>query len=253
MSDTQSTPVADLVDRTAVDADGDKIGTIFDVYLDNQSGQPEWLAVNTGLFGSKVSFVPIDGAALVDDDVMVAYRKDQVKDAPKVDADGQLSPEEEQDLYRHYGRQPAPATGGDDAEMGSDQGHDTSGRTTDDAMTRSEEQLDVSTSTQQSGTARLRKWIETEDVNITVPVRREKAKLVTEPITDDNREAAMSGGDLTDEEHEVTLSEEVVDVDKHVEAKERVRLEKEVETDEVTVDEQVRKERIGMDDDTDNR
>ena len=62
MTDTASTPVADLVDRTAVDPDGDKIGTIFDVYLDNDTDQPEWLAVNTGLFGSKVSFVPIAGA-----------------------------------------------------------------------------------------------------------------------------------------------------------------------------------------------
>ena len=86
---------------------------------------------------------------------------------------------------------------------------------------------------------------------MTVPIRREKARLVTEPITDDNREAALSGGDLTEEEHEVTLSEEVIDVDKHVEAKERVRLETDVETEEVAVDEQVRKERIEFEGDPD--
>ncbi|MEJ7723278.1 MAG: YsnF/AvaK domain-containing protein, partial [Ilumatobacteraceae bacterium] len=103
--------------------------------------------------------------------------------------------------------------------------------------------------TRQAGTARLRKWIETEDVQMTVPISREKARMVTEPITDANRDAATSGGDLTEEEHEVTLTEEVVDVDKRVVPKERVRLETDVETEEVTVDEQVRKERIEMDDD----
>jgi uncharacterized protein (TIGR02271 family) len=134
-----------------------------------------------------------------------------------------------------------------------DQGYDTSGPETDDAMTRSEEQIDVSTQTRQAGTARLRKWIETENVQMTVPIRREKARMVTEPVTDANRDAAMSGGDLTDEEHEVTLSEEVVDVSKKVVPKERVRLEKEVETEEVAVDEQVRKERIQMDEGNDDR
>lgn len=255
MSDTQGTPVGDLVDRTAVDSSGDKIGKVFDVYLDNQSGEPEWLAVNTGMFGSKVSFVPIAGAEIVDDDVMVAYSKELVKDAPNTDADGQLSTEEEDTLYAHYGRTPTGMTDVD-AEMRTGdqaQGYDTSGPMTDDAMTRSEEQVDVSTSTRQGGTARLRKWVETENVQMTVPVRREKAKLVTEPITDANRDAAMSGGDLTDEEHEVTLSEEVVDVSKTVVPKERVRLETEVETDEVTVDEQVRKERIEMDEGRNDR
>ncbi len=118
-------------------------------------------------------------------------------------------------------------------------------------MTRSEEQLDVDTHTRQTGTARLRKWIETEDVHTVVPIRREKARMVTEPITDSNREAAMSGGDLTEEDHEVTLSEEVIDVDKHVEAKERVRLETDVDIEEVAVDEQVRKERIEFEGDPD--
>ena len=90
-------------------------------------------------------------------------------------------------------------------------------------------------------------------MNITVPVRREKAKLVTEPITDANVDAAMSGGDLTTEEHEVVLNEEVVDVDKRVVPKERVRLETETAVGDVTVDETVRKERVEMDADADVR
>jgi uncharacterized protein (TIGR02271 family) len=120
-------------------------------------------------------------------------------------------------------------------------------------MTRSEEQLDVNKRTRQAGTARLRKWIETEDVEIRVPVRREKARMVSEPVTDANRDRAMSGGDLTTEEHEVTLSEEIVDVDKRVVPKERVRLETETETDEVAVDDTVRKERIDFEHETTDR
>ncbi len=100
--------VGELVGRNAVDPDGDKIGSIFDVYVDNDTGQPQWLAISTGLFGTKVSFAPLAGASLVGDDVYVAYTKSHVKDAPRAEADGQLSPEEEDELYAHYG---APGVG----------------------------------------------------------------------------------------------------------------------------------------------
>ncbi len=117
-------------------------------------------------------------------------------------------------------------------------------------MTRSEEELDVNKATRQTGVARLRKWVETENVQMTVPIRREKARMVTETITDANRDAALDGPEITEGEHVVTLSEEVIDVQKTVVPKERVRLETEVETENVTVDEEVRKERIEMDQDT---
>ena len=90
--------------KKVVDADGDKIGTIQDVFLDRQTGEPEWATVKTGLFGLKSSFVPITDAELVDDDtVRVPYQKEQVKDAPRVD-DEDLSPEDERRLWEHYGR-----------------------------------------------------------------------------------------------------------------------------------------------------
>src|SRR3954467_12067550 len=89
---------------TAVGPDGDKIGKINDVYADDDTGQPEWLAVTTGLFGTKVSFVPLTDASLVGDDLQVSYTKSVVKDAPHAEADGHLSPDEEAALYRHYGR-----------------------------------------------------------------------------------------------------------------------------------------------------
>jgi len=247
MSDLDTHPVSDLTGRTVIDPAGDKIGTVFDIYVDNETDQPEWLAITTGLFGTKVSFAPIAGAAIVGDDVQIDYDKSLVKDAPNAEADGQLTPKEEAALYAHYGRSTTTTGVAERATTG----YDTNRRETDDAMTRSEEELDVSKRTQAVGKARLRKWIETENVTMTVPVRREKARLVTEPITDANVGAAMSGDDLTTDEHEVVLSEEVVDVDKRVVPKERVRLETDVETREVAVDEQVRKERIEMDNDVD--
>ena len=246
-----------LTGRTAVDRNYSKIGTIDDVYVDDVTGEPAWLAVKTGLFGTRRNFVPLTGAEVFGDDVVVPYDAAIVKDAPNAETDGHLEPDEERALYAHYG---LTTTGWDrdvtdtsrTGRRGSN-GSDTSGPETDDAMTRSEEELDVNKRTRQAGTARLRKWIETEDVELRVPVRREKARLVTEPITDANRDRAMFGGDLTTEEHEVVLNEQVVDVDKRVVPKERVRLETETETDEVAVDDTVRKERIDFDHDTTDR
>src|SRR3954449_11440804 len=91
---------------TVVDSAGDKIGTVDDIYLDRASGEPEWAAVKTGLFGMKSSFVPLSSASPGGDgELRVDVTKDQVKDAPQIDADGELSTEEEQRLYAHYGRQ----------------------------------------------------------------------------------------------------------------------------------------------------
>src|SRR4051794_27955 len=90
--------------KDVVDNDGDKIGTLEDIYLDRQSGDPEWAAIRTGLFGTKVSFAPISGASPTGEELRIPYSKQQVKDAPNVDADGELSPEEEQQLYQPYGR-----------------------------------------------------------------------------------------------------------------------------------------------------
>jgi uncharacterized protein (TIGR02271 family) len=259
MSDPQTMR---LIDRTAYDASGDKIGTIKDIYVDEITGRPEWLAVSTGLFGQNNSFVPLQGVESDGDNVIVPFSKDQVKDAPNCDADGRLSPAEEEQLYRHYnvsaemrsdsGRQRTTTTTptGTGTTGTPTTGTGTTGRgqrTSDDAMTRSEEKLDVTKEERPVGRARLRKWIETEDQHFTVPVRREKARVVREPITDANRGDAMSGEALTEDDHEIVLNEERVDIDKHVEPKERVRLEKDVETEQVEVDEKVRKERIDVD------
>jgi sporulation protein YlmC with PRC-barrel domain len=91
--------------KEMVDADGHKIGKIEDVFLDRQTGEPAWAAVKTGLFGLKHTLVPLRGADMTDDDhVRVPLQKDVVKDAPRIDPDGELSPEDERKLWEHYGR-----------------------------------------------------------------------------------------------------------------------------------------------------
>jgi uncharacterized protein (TIGR02271 family) len=237
----------DVMGSTVYDSEGNKIGKVGEVYTDDQTGQPTWATVNTGLFGSNESLVPIREASFTGDDLTVPYSKDQVKDAPNVATDGHLSPDEEQTLYEHYGM--SYSTHDQSVDSGTDytDGHDMSGPNTDDAMTRSEEQVQVGTRTEESGRARLRKYVVTENVTQTVPVRKEKAVLESEPITDANRDAATSGADISEEEHEVTLHEERPVVEKTVEPVERVRLGTEAVQGEETVSEDVRKEQIEAD------
>jgi hypothetical protein len=84
----------------------------------------------------------------------------------------------------------------------------------------------------------------TENVQETVPLQREEVRVEPEPITDDNIDAATSGPEITEDEHEVTLHAEEPVVEKRTVPKERIRLDKDVHTDEETVTEEVRKERI---------
>src|SRR5829696_4534587 len=238
---------------TMVDSDGDKIGTIDAIYVDDQTGEPEWALVNTGLFGTKSSFVPLAQATSSGDQVQVPYDKQLVKDTPRIDPDQHLAEAEEQQLWRYYGLDYQAADTDRDGVYHDVQdtavGRDTSGPTTDDAMTRSEEELRVGTQTRERGRARLRKYVTTEQVTQTVPVQREEVRVEREPITDANLGAATSGPDISEEEHEVTLREEQVVVDKRAVPKERVRLDTETVTEERQVSEDVRKEQIEVEGD----
>jgi uncharacterized protein (TIGR02271 family) len=242
------------------DPDGNKIGKIADVYVDEQTNKPEWFAVTTGLFGTRMSFVPIARAAVYEDQIVVPFDKARVKDAPNAEPDGHLSEEEEARLYAHYGisysdeqsRSGLPEGGQPDVDL-SDKARDKNRASGDDAMTRSEEELNVGTRSREAGVARLRKWVETEHQTITVPVQREKVRLEREPITDQNRDRAMSGPDITENVHEETLYEEVPVVEKKTVPKERVRLEKESVTDEEQVGGDVRKERVEFEGDNETK
>jgi uncharacterized protein (TIGR02271 family) len=261
-----------VVGSTAYDKDGDKVGKIGGLYYDDATNEPSWLTVQTGLFGTKETFIPVQGAEVTGDRVILQYDKATVKDAPNVDEDGHLSPQEEEQLYRYYGVQYAGGVetgryaGGaetrgvtdtgrtfdrdgdvDRGDVRDTVGRDTSGPNTDSAMTRSEEQLRVGTETHEAGRARLRKHVVTEHQQVTVPVTREEVTLEREPITETNRGAAYDGPAISEEEHEVTLHAERPVVDTEAVAVERVRLGKETVTDQETVGGEVRKEEIELD------
>ncbi len=243
---TEVTHAYGFVGRTLLDRDGDKIGKVDEVYEDQQGGQPEWALVNTGLFGTKKTFVPLRGAHPVGEDVRVPLAREQIKDAPRIDAEGELSESEERLLFEHY--QVDYTTAGTTTATDR-RGADVSGPTTDDAMTRSEEELRVGTVRREAGRARLRKYVVTEQEQRAVPVRREEVRVEREPIHEGNVDQALDGPEISEEEHEVVLHEERPVVDKEVVPKERVRLSTEEHTDEETVSEEVRKERIEADGD----
>lgn len=263
-----------LLDGNVIGSDESKIGKVGQIFLDDTTGEPAWVTVKTGIFGIAESFVPLDQATSRGEDVVVPYTKDKVKDAPRVeDSEGHLEPDEERELYAYYGlgydntgdsadtqsydnaelydstdsdsdSASAAGTGTVAAEGQRSAGHDVSGPDTDDAMTRSEERLRVGTTTEATGRARLRKFIVTENVTKTIPVSHEEVRIEREPITEATMGDAMAGGDLTEEEHEVTLNAECVVVDKEVVPVERVRMGTETVTEDQTVTEQVRHEEI---------
>jgi uncharacterized protein (TIGR02271 family) len=251
--------ISRVIGQDVYDESGDKIGSASEVYLDDETGQPEWVTVRTGMFGTKESFVPIRNADLTDDGVRVPVSKTQVKDAPKIDTDGHLSPEEEQELYRYYGMGAGTQTAGYETtgtETRGTVGHDTSGPTTDDAMTLSEERLNVGTRSEEVGRARLRKYVVTENVTESVPVTREEVRLEREPITDANIGNALDGPAISEEEHEVTLHAERAVVEKEAVPVERVRLDKTAVPEQEQVSEGLRKEEIeveGVDETRDRR
>ncbi|GGE98235.1 DUF2382 domain-containing protein [Mycetocola zhadangensis] len=248
-----SNATGSLIGATVFDPNGDKIGKIGQIYVDPQDGHPEWASVSTGLFGTSESFVPLEDATFDGEQVRVSYDKSFVKDAPRIEPEGAFSSEEEQRIYGYYSREyttPATETYETDAHTtDATVGHDTSGPNTDSAMTRSEEQLHVGTEQVQTGRARLRKYVVTEQQNVTVPVTHEEVRLEREPITDANVGDALSGPDISEEEHEVVLTEERVVVEKETVPVERVKLDKETVTEQQTVTENVRKEEVELDTD----
>lgn len=225
--------------------DGEKIGSVEEVYVDEQTRQPEWIGLGTGFFGTKRVLVPVEGASLSEDQVTVPYAKDHVKDAPDIDAE-EIDQATEGALYAHYGLGYSEArsdTGLPEGRSGSEDLADTmKDRAT---MTRSEEELQVGKRQQEMGRLRVHKWVETEQVDVPVEVRREKARVTKEPVDE-----TVASGDIGEESLDVTLREERPVVQKETVAKEKIRVDKDVDVEQETVSEELRKERVDVDDST---
>ncbi len=283
-----TTDIDAISSAKVIDRDGDKVGSVGQVYVSDDGSQPLFVTVHTGLFGTNESFVPLQSADFYDGELHVAYDKATIKDAPNVDADGAISEDEQGTIFDYYDGHAAGAASGvgntpaglgadtgagtgtgtdtttsrqdadttfaghtatDDTASTGTVGHDTSGPTTDDAMTRSEEQLQVGTQQVEAGRVRLRKHVVTEQQTVTVPVSHDEVRLEREPITDANRGDALDGPGLSEEEHEVVLTEERPVVQKETVPVERVKLGTETVTDQQQVTEDVAHEEITTDGD----
>jgi uncharacterized protein (TIGR02271 family) len=233
------------------DNDGDKIGKVDEIFYDKQTRIPEWIGVGTGFFGAKRVLVPVKGSAPHDDGLMVAYPKEQVKDSPDIDED-EISQRCEADLARYYGLgyskqrsqtglvegQRQPSRTGAERQSGSGQ----------QSVTRAEEEVEVGKRPVEAGEARLKKWVETEPVALDVELQREVARVSRERI-----DQPVGEHEFSEEEVEMPLHREKPVVQKQAVAKERVGLEKDVQTDTHTVRDEVKKERVEVEGDVDKQ
>ena len=273
--------------RKVVDKTGEPVGKILEIYEDQQSGEPEWALVNTGLFGSRSHLVPLTGASPDGGDVRVAALKDQVHAAPAIDPDDELSEQQERWLFAHYGigdfgpgrnrdavgEAPAAVEGAVNDHATADVRSASASRRrptmkaetaaarsakasapprfepasngrADGAITRSEEELRIGLERRERGRVRLRKYVVTEEVTKTVPVRREILRVEREQINDASRPGTLPDSGISEEEQEILLYEEEPIVEKRVVPKERVRLYTDVVEDQREISEQLRKEQI---------
>ena len=267
--------IEDLANATAFDVAGDKVGGVQDVYVNDTSGQPDFVSVNHGLFGAGTSIVPLRGHTLRDGELHLAFPKDRIEDAPDLDENGHLTTDDQDAFYRHYGltetkdvttydtgrhaaagAAEAGAAGAAGAGAAAGERRDVKDVETDaaaagaaatdkDAIIRSEEQLNVEKDRVESGQVRLRKYVVNETETVEVPVEREEVRVVREPITDADR--ANFDGKIGEQEASVTLHEERVNVNKESVPVEKVSLEKDTVQDTERVSEELRKERFDTD------
>ncbi|MCT2178217.1 PRC and DUF2382 domain-containing protein [Brachybacterium muris] len=262
--------IRDLQRANVIDSTGDKVGSVGQVYVTNEGQDPSWVTVNTGLFGTKETFIPLSDAQITDGDIRVPYEKSFIKDAPNIDEDGEISQEQEAELYRYYGVQdPSRGTGtldagastvGNDrtdldnthrgtaagvgaagAGAGVDRDHDHRDDVDGDGVTLHEERLNVGTEQRETGKARLRKYVVTETEQVEVPVQREELVVERTPANGEDR-----GGTLGEDETTVTLHEERPVVEKETVATENVNVGKRTVTDTETVTEQVGHEEVDV-------
>ncbi len=207
------------------DAAGERIGSVGQIYVDPRTGDPQWVTVRTGSFGFQESFVPLRGARFADGRLSVAVDGERVRQAPLLDTDAPLDNDHADRLHAHYGL----TASGDESPAAAG----------DDAMTRSEERLRVGTRSEPAEKVRLRKYLVTEERQITVPVTREEVRLERVPVTGDEPagEPAEPAGDMVLHAEEPVVSTRTVPV-------ERVRLDKETVLHEETVTRPVRREQI---------
>lgn len=239
-------------DATVYDKNNDKVGSVKQIYLDDQTDQIRFVTVSTGLFGMKETFVPVDSARSIGQvDVKVPFSKDFIKDAPNIDPDGHLEPSEEQKLFEYYDMDSGQSSDSN-AAAGRHRDSAAGGGQDGEEAVAHEEQLVVGKQDHVAGKARLRKRVVTEHQQVDVPVEREELVVEREKLDQISPAARTGSIDEQDSEETVTLHEERPVVGKETVATEKVNVGKRKVVDTETVDGEVRKEEIDVDaEDTD--
>ena len=267
---------------TVYDPDGDKIGKVDDLFLD-ENDQPEYLGVKMGFLGTKSTLIPWEMVEVreADSSLIVSADDDHVKDGPTFDDDREITPEFQNEVYSYYGLQrtdsteergayadyssettsgsagPGMAMG--DTESGefrehppSEEGVSGEGSDLDDRdelrVQRSEEELAAGTREVEAGAMRVRKRVRTDREQIEVPTRHEEVSVERVPVSGEATEAQIGEDEVV-----VPVTEEEVVVSKRAVAKEEVRIKKDVVEDTEVVEEDVRREEIDVEDDTTRR
>ena len=210
--------IEDLANATAYDVDGDKVGGVKDVYVNDTTGQPDFVSVNHGLFGGGDSIVPLRGHTLRDGELHLAFQKDRIEDAPDLDENGHLTTEDQDAFYRHYGLE------------------NTQDVTTYETGNRFAETGAAGA----AGAAGAGAGYAAGERNVETDVDTERRDVV-------DADRANYDGNISEQEASVTLSEDRVNVSKESVPVEKVSLEKDTVRDTETVSEEVRKERFETD------
>jgi stress response protein YsnF len=258
--------VSAAIGATAYGSDGDKLGTVDHFFLDDRTGAATWVAVSTGLFGTRRSLIPAAEAVFAEGTLRLPVSRDAVRGAPDVGDDSHLGPADEDRLRRHYGAAgtadpggPAPAAAAPPGGSSPEEAPPVSDHPGDGGMVRSEERLAVGTETVPTTRVRVVKYVVTEEVQVTVPIRREEIRLEEVPLDapdpgpgeslggaqdDAARDAGAAGGGLPEE---IVLHAERPVVTVEVVPTERVRLRTEMVAGHETVTGQVQRERVAVD------
>jgi uncharacterized protein (TIGR02271 family) len=211
-------------DELVVEAeDGEAIGRVDSLYYDLETGRPAWIGVRTEGEGLR-TLVPVEGSRATGEVVRVGFPRAVVDAAPRVEAE-EIDEVTERRLVDHYDL-PRPLEERETAVI--------------TPIVRHEEALSIAKERTETGRVRVRKWVETEPVTVEVALERETVRVTRQPIGRPARE----GVELGEDEISVSVYAERPVVEKRVVAVERVRLEKRVELDDVTIEDELRVERV---------
>ena len=228
------------------DRSNTSFGVVADVYLGRGTREPEFVLVDTG--GGRQAIVPLTEAEIRSGTLFVAADAQQVAAAPPADGDEELTPEREAELYAYYGHAPAPlppeqqathVTPPTEAVPQVPQQAETA------EITRSEEQLFVGTEAHVRERVSVRKRVVTEEVTVTIPLRREELVVERHPIEPGTADAPPDAQPVEAEFDFVLLAEQPV-IEKRVVPVEQVRVRKDVVVEEEIVSDELRKERIDV-------